>query len=189
MDKYYSFVYKGILAESSLEKLGRFKNKRFTEEDKQTLAETLSYDFLESDLLADAERMSMVYIAIHSFENMVRNLVKDALTEEYQENWWDEVPNKIKQKVGTRMKEDSQFRWHGTRGSTEITYCDFGDLSSIIATNWPLFESVLVNLEWAKQILDTLEKSRNIVMHGGVLQNEDIERIGMNIRDWIRQTG
>lgn len=30
---------------------------------------------------------------------------------------------------------------------------------------------------------------RNIVMHGGVLAKEDIERVGMNIRDWIRQTG
>jgi hypothetical protein len=26
-------------------------------------------------------------------------------------------------------------------------------------------------------------------MHGGVLAKEDIERIGINIRDWIRQTG
>jgi hypothetical protein len=74
-------------------------------------------------------------------------------------------------------------------GLGEIMYCDFGDLSSIIAKNWLLFESVLVNLEWTKQILDILEKSRNIVMHGGILQNEDIERIGINIRDWIRQTG
>jgi hypothetical protein len=120
MDKYYSFIYKGILAESSLEKLGQFKNKRFTEEEKQLLAEILSYDFLEADLLADAEKMSMVYIAIHSFENMVRNIVKDALAEKYEENWWDEVLNRIKQKVGERMKEDSQFRWHGTRGNNVL---------------------------------------------------------------------
>jgi len=40
-----------------------------------------------------------------------------------------------------------------------------------------------------KAILSTLEKSRNGVMHGGGLAKEDIERIGMNIRDWIRQAG
>jgi hypothetical protein len=34
-----------------------------------------------------------------------------------------------------------------------------------------------------------LEKSRNTTMHGGVLAQEDVERIGMNIRDWTRQTG
>jgi hypothetical protein len=65
----------------------------------------------------------------------------------------------------------------------------FGDLSSIIVTNWAEFEPVIANMEWAKAALNTLEKSRNIIMHGGVLAKEDIERIGMNIRDWVRQTG
>lgn len=44
-------------------------------------------------------------------------------------------------------------------------------------------------MEWAKATLNTLEKSTNIVMHGGSLSKEDVERIGMNIRDWIRQAG
>ena len=87
------------------------------------------------------------------------------------------------------MEEDAKFRWHGARGASEINYCDFSDLSSIIVTNWSVFEDILNNLEWTKAVLNTLEKSRNIVMHGGMLAKEDIERIGMNIRDWIRQTG
>jgi hypothetical protein len=87
------------------------------------------------------------------------------------------------------MEEDAKFKWHGTRGASEIVYCDFGDLSSIIVTNWPQFETILADMEWAKSLLNTLEKSRNIVMHGGLLSKEDIERIGMNIRDWIRQAG
>ena len=70
-----------------------------------------------------------------------------------------------------------------------MNYCDFSDLSSIIVTNWAAFEHILSNLEWAKGVLSTLEKSRNITMHGGVLAKEDVERIGMNIRDWTRQTG
>jgi hypothetical protein len=52
-----------------------------------------------------------------------------------------------------------------------------------------VFEDVVGNMEWAKQLLTTLEKSRNVVMHGGVLAAEDVERIGMNIRDWVRQVG
>lgn len=74
-------------------------------------------------------------------------------------------------------------------GGAEIEYCDFGDLSSIIVTNWTVFEDVLADMEWAKATLSVLERSRNIVMHGGVLARQDIERIGINIRDWIRQAG
>jgi hypothetical protein len=87
------------------------------------------------------------------------------------------------------MESDAKFRWHGSRGATEMNYCDFGDLSSIIVTNWEAFEDILSNIEWAKSILSTLEKSRNIIMHSGILAKEDVERIGMNIRDWTRQTG
>ena len=43
-----------------------------------------------------------------------------------------------------------------------------------------MFEDLLGNMEWAKAVLNTLEKSRNIVMHGGIVAKEDIERIGMN---------
>ena len=43
--------------------------------------------------------------------------------------------------------------------------------------------------EWVKSLLGVLERSRNIVMHGGVLAIQDIERIGGNIRDWVRQAG
>lgn len=189
MDKLYSFVYRGQLTEASLDKNGRMRKKHFGEIDAEALRKTLSYDFLDSDRLSEAQYMSVVYCAIHAFENMVRNLVQKALAERYKEEWWSKVPDKIQKRVAIRMEEDQKFRWHGTRGRTEVNYCDFGDLSSIIVTNWEIFEDVLVNIEWVKSTLGALEKSRNIVMHGGMLAGEDVERIGVNIRDWIRQSG
>ena len=87
------------------------------------------------------------------------------------------------------MEEEAKLRWHGARGGSEIEYCDFGDLSSIIVTHWQIFEPMLVELEWCKSLLAILERSRNVVMHGGELGLQDIERIGGNIRDWVRQAG
>jgi hypothetical protein len=133
--------------------------------------------------------MSVVYAAIHAFENTVRLMVVKAMAENHGAAWWDRVPERIRKTSKTRMEEDAKFRWHGARGTSEINYCDFGDLSSIIVTNWTVFQDLLGNMEWAKAILTSLEKSRNIVMHGGSVAKEDVERIGMNIRDWIRQAG
>lgn len=189
MDHLYSFVYRGILADASLDKAGRRRRKHFGTQDGDKIRSAMSFDLMDPDLLADAHRMSLVYTAIHSFENTVRQLVMKAMAEQSGEAWWDKVPERIRKMVKSRMEEDAKFRWHGTRGTTEINYCDFGDLSSIIVTNWPVFEDVISDLEWAKAVLNTLEKSRNIVMHGGMLAKEDVERVGMNIRDWIRQTG
>jgi hypothetical protein len=189
MDDIYNFIYRGQLAEASLDKVGRLRNRHLLVEETREISKSLCIDLLDQDLLFDSQKMALVYTAIHSFENMIRHLVMKAMAEKHGEKWWDEVPERIKKKVTTRAEEDAKFKWHGSRGTAEIYYCDFGDLSSIIVTNWSVFEDVLVNLEWAKQLLGTLEKSRNIVMHGGLLGQEDIERIGMNIRDWIRQAG
>ncbi len=189
MDNLYSFVYRGLLTEESLDKAGRQRRKHFGPSDASQLHKTLSFDLLDHDCLATAQFMSTVYTAIHAFENMVRALVANAMAEHHGEAWWSKVPERIQKTVKTRMEEDAKFRWHGSRGSSEMNYCDFGDLSAIITTNWEVFETLISNLEWAKGVLSTLEKSRNIVMHGGVLAKEDIERIGMNVRDWIRQTG
>jgi hypothetical protein len=189
MDDLYSFVYRGILTEESLDKAGRVRKKHFGSLDAAQLQKTLSFDFLDQDRLTDAQFMSTAYVALHSFENMVRAFVQKAMAEHHGETWWEKVPERIKRTVQTRIDEDAKFRWHGIRGAVQMNYCDFGDLSSIIVTNWDVFEPILANMEWSKAILTTLEKSRNIIMHGGVLAKEDVERIGINIRDWIRQTG
>lgn len=189
MTELYNFIFRGVLTEESLDKVGRRKISNFGKEEEYSIMKALSFDMLDNDNLNTAKKMSIVYIALHSFENSIRDLVKTAMAEKYEENWWEKVPERIKKKVKTRLEDDLKFRWHGSRGADEIMYCDFGDLSSIIVTNWELFEDVLTNMEWSKAVLSTLERSRNIIMHGGIVAREDIERIGMNIRDWIRQTG
>lgn len=185
----YSFVYRGVLTEEALDREGRRRRSHFGAEEALAAQKSLSYEFLDPDLLAEAQRMSVVYAAIHAFENAVRQLVVKAMLEAHSEAWWDKVPERIRKTSKTRGEEDSKFRWHSARGSAEINYCDFSDLSSIIVTNWAVFDDLLGNMEWAKATLNTLEKSRNIVMHGGALAKQDIERIGMNIRNWIRQAG
>jgi hypothetical protein len=189
MDALYTFVYRGLLTEESLDKAGRQRRRQFGAEQATKLRQSLSFEMLDPDLLATANRMAIAYTAVHAFENTVRELVKKAMAEAHGIAWWSKVPEKVQKRAKTRMEEDAKFKWHGTRGASEILYCDFGDLSSIIITNWAHFESILRDLEWTKALLDTLERSRNIVMHGGSLSKEDLERIGMNIRDWIRQSG
>lgn len=185
----YSFVFRGLLTEAALDRTDRRRRMHFGTDEVQALEASLSFDFLDGDFLTEARRMAIVYTAIHSFENSVRATVTKAMAEAHGDVWWEKVSERIRKTAKTRMEEDAKFRWHGARGTSEINYCDFKDLSSIIVTNWEIFEDLLGNMEWAKAVLSALEKSRNIVMHGGSLAKEDIERIGMNVRDWIRQAG
>lgn len=189
MDILYDFVYRGILTEESLDKAGRKNKFDFTSTDAEEIRKALSFELMDDERISKAQRMALIYTGIHAFENTVRHFVATGMAEEFEEEWWSKVPAKIQSRVKSRMEEEAKFRWHGARGGAEIEYCDFGDLSSIIVTNWSVFEDILTDMEWAKATLSVLERSRNIVMHGGVLARQDIERIGINIRDWIRQAG
>jgi predicted double-glycine peptidase len=188
LDKIYSFVYKGHLSYEALDKIEGINNKK--DNDTAQISERLSIKNLDDELVLNAKRMSIVYIVIASFENGIRQFVTKFMLEKYGATWWEQkVAEKIRTKVEGRIKEEQKNKWHTSRGLTGIYYTDFGDLGNIIGNNWDCFENYLPSIEWAKQHFDTLEKSRNVIMHSGELAMEDIERIGVSVRDWIKQVG
>jgi len=134
--------------------------------------------------------MATVYTAIAAFENMVRKFISKILIEHKGENWWEEcVSEKIRKFADSRKREEEKIKWHTQRGDSMINYIEFGDLVSIMQQNFELFEVHIISIDWARQIIQTLERSRNVIMHSGQLSKKDIERIGTNIRDWISQVG
>jgi len=186
----YSFIFKGLLSEEALDRTGRISRPHSSAIIDAATAERLSIKLLDDELVIRARKMATVYTAIAAFENSVRAFIIKKLLEEIGENWWDTaVSEKIRTKAESRREEENKIRWHAQRGDSLINYTEFGDLASIINQNWSLFEDHLQSLDWVRQIINTLERSRNVIMHSGELDNADIERIGSSIRDWIRQVG
>lgn len=188
----YSFVFKGLLTEEALDKAGRKPKGDFSEAWELETSKRLGIPLLDGEFVIKSRKMAVVYTAISAFENSVREFVAKKLLEEKGENWWKLcVKKEIQDKAESRKKSEKDVRWLTPRGDSMIYYTEFGDLISIMAKpeNWKYFEIHIGNIEWAKQIIGTLEKSRNIIMHSGDLAPTDIERVGMYIRDWIRQVG
>jgi hypothetical protein len=189
VDRLYSFVYRGELAQEALDKAGRVTHlhSEFVE---AQMASELSVAYLDTVFVERAKEMAAVYTAIAAFENSVRKLVQTILIEAHKETWWEScVSDKIRNKAESRREEEKKIKWHTQRGQDLINYTELGDLASVIRQNWELFEPHLRSAEWAKSIFDVIERSRNVIMHSGSLEREDIQRMGINIRDWIKQVG
>lgn len=185
----YQFVFRGLLAEEALDRAGR-KTRNAAGFADEEIAKALSISLLDDDAVSAAKRMSVVYTAIAAFEISVRQLITGALSEHFGESWWTTAASeKIRERAESRMAEEEKIRWHTQRGDDPITYTSLPDLINIIRNNWPIFEPYIQRLEWAANVFDVIERSRNVIMHSGVLEPEDIERIGINIRDWIKQVG
>ena len=189
-DTLYAFVMKGELTKIALVNAGVVSKHSSSELLAQEYVNSLSLDLLDDEHVNTAKQMSTVYTAIAAFENTVREFVIKILIENRGENWWEEsVSDKIRSKAESRKHEEEKIRWHTPRGDSMINYVEFGDLASIMSQNIELFEDHIVSIEWARQIFNTLERSRNVIMHSGELGKRDIERIGIHIRDWINQVG
>jgi HEPN superfamily Swt1-like protein len=189
-DQLYSFVFRGVLAEEALDKAGRTAFGRIEGFAPEELSGELALSYIDEDFLVPARRMSLVYTAISAFENSVRSLVKKILLEAVGAEWWTKsVSDGIRKKAESRRDEEQKVKWHSRRGDDLIAFTDFGQLASVIVNNWAHFEDLLQRQQWVQHIFDTMERSRNVIMHSGQLPDEDVERVGICIRDWMKQTG
>lgn len=185
----YSFVFRGNLAQQSLDLAGR--NVGPTGTDGEELSSSLSVNLLDPVALARARRMAHVFVTIAAFENMIRDLIEETLLEAKGADWWESCVNdNTKNKAKERREQEGARRFHTQRGGRLLDYIDFGDLSPIIVRNWPDFEEFInTDTDWVKAIFKNIESTRNVVMHGGTIELADVHRVGMAIRDWVKQVG
>lgn len=183
----YDFVYRAMLTEEALDAVGLLRRLP-SDLEASEIAAALSFELFDEDVLTQARLMSTVYAAIAAFEISVRRFVKRVLMDTHGEDWWEKgVSEKIRKFAEGRSKEEEKIKWHGTRGDDFLSYTELAHLSQIIQQNWEHFEAYVPRIDWATALFSTLERSRNVIMHSGVLAMQDVERIGMHIRDWNKQ--
>jgi hypothetical protein len=136
----YDFVMRGLLTEEALDKAGRKPRNLDGIEDVE-IAEMLSLELLDEERLSEARRMAIVYSAIATFENSVRELLKKLLLEEIGEDWWMQgVSEKVRKSTEAKMQDEERVRWHKRRGDDPLNYTTMPDLMSIIRNTWPRLE-------------------------------------------------
>lgn len=187
--KVAGFLMRGLMVSESLDQLqiGKAVMGELTFDD---VASRVAIRLLDQDMVNEAVKMSAVYIAIAAFENTVREMISSHLLEHKGADWWNScVSGEIRKRAENKMKEEQQIRWHQTRGLNPIYFTELKDLIAIIQQNWLSFEALLHDMDWVRHLIRTIERSRNVIMHSGQLGLDDIERVGMNVRDWMRQVG
>jgi Swt1-like HEPN len=188
-ERLYTFVFKALLTEEALDRAGR-RNRVALDLADEEISETLSISSLPPDLVLEARQMAIVYTAIAAHENAVRELISGLLLESRGENWWIAcVSEKIRERAEKRREDEQKVKWHTQRSTDPIGYTTMADLVNIIRNNWQVFEPHIKSIDWVANVFDSIERSRNVIMHSGVLEKGDIERLGVFIRDWVKQVG
>lgn len=95
----------------------------------------------------------------------------------------------IRRIVERNKSAEGRHRYHSRRTARPIYYTDIDNLASIMMSEkgWPVFKSIFPSDKWVPSLIEKIEVSRNVVAHMNPLRKKDIDRVRMNLEDWLEQ--
>jgi len=148
--------------------------------------EIIDTEVFEMDIRKQAKQMVGVYYLLFCLENTIRKTVGNTLKDKYGINWWTiKVPNTVQKKV-TKRQEDEKDTPFSERSNESIYYSDLLDLIEIIETNWVDFSDTFRSMGSIKYTLKALNVLRRSIAHNSLLEEDEIQRFKLHIKDWVR---
>lgn len=180
------FGMKNLMLEGELAKLERSgielgHTKTIMEKD-----ELVDTDLFELEILRKAKKMADFYVLYFSLENSVRKLITDVLSEKHGVDWWEKrVPNGIRDNVKRLQKEERETAM-SIRSDDNLSYTNFGELIDIFCHNWKDFAEILRSQKSVRDTLSQFNNIRNVIAHSCELNDDEILRFKLLIKDWLR---
>jgi hypothetical protein len=184
------WLFKVLSAEDILDRMEQEGLEVRSGADPRALQRVLPLEDFSPEIRRAAMSALEAYLAFYCLENSIRELISERMQENHGTDWWAQfVSTPIADKVAKRQAAEGQNRWHIARGAGEICYTDFGDLKSILQSNWSDFSDLLPDQNWMLSRLTELEASRNIIAHMNQLDQRENDRLRIYLLDWVKQVG
>lgn len=179
------FGMKNLMVEGELAKLERSGIELgHTETIKKD--ELVDTDLFELEILRKAKKMADFYVLYFSLENSVRKLITDVLREKHGVDWWEKkVPDGVKTNVKKLQKEERDTPM-SIRSDDNLAYTNFGELIDIFCHNWDDFAEFLRSKKAVQDTLSQFSSIRNVIAHSCELNDDEILRFKLLIKDWLR---
>lgn len=184
-EQLFLFAMKNLLLEGELVKLEKsgIELGHMQTIQKDELVDT---DLFEHEILRKAKKMADFYILYFSLENSVRKLITDVLTEKHGVEWWEKkVPPRVKENV-KKLQEKEKDTAMSIRSEDKLAYTNFGELIDIFNANWNDFTEILRSRKSVQDTLSQFKNIRNVIAHSCELNDDEILRLKLLIKDWLR---
>ena len=182
------FMFRGLLTKHAIrdtQAAGQLREPVGTEQEREDIDLLAA---VSDSVRAGSLYMQRCYRLLYGLENVVREFVREVLEEIDKEQWFEKRASlSMKKKVEDRKAIEAKNQWHAGRNPQPIYYLDFGDLALLIQSHWNDFKDLIPTQSWAVSRLQDAERSRNVIAHTNLLSNEEVTRLEMHVRDWVRQ--
>ncbi len=143
---------------------------------------------VEASIRQNAERMAEFYKIFYILENDIRNLVEETLNDTLGEGWWDAaVPQAVRDSVKRNVERESDEGLIA-RSDRQIDYTNFGELGEIIKANWNSFAGIFANttITGVQRVIKKLNLARGPIAHCNLLDEDEVVRLKLTVRDWYK---
>lgn len=148
--------------------------------------EIVDKELFELEIRKRAKKMADFYVLYYCLENTVRELITETLQEKYGSSWWDDkMPLGVKESVKKNQEEEKKTVM-AIRSEDPLAYTNFGELIDILNVNWGDFSDMIRSQQAMQSTLSQFNKIRNIIAHSCDLEDDDILRFKLLIKDWLR---
>lgn len=185
-----NFVLSSQLAEHDLELVEKKLDLDLGLNKSQKKAEQIESDYypqIENQFRSEARKMAPHYEMFYSLEKSVRSLIAETLESDKGQNWWksNRIPREIRENVNKAQERELE-QGITPRSTEDIDFCTFGELRTIIDSNWDLFSGIFSNQKALGKVMTSLNALRNPIAHCSLLADDEILRLQITVKDWFR---
>jgi len=148
------------------------------------------YPQFEQDIRHAAAKMAQHYELFYCLEQSIRNLISETMDDAAGAGWWDsgKIPSAIVNEVKGRIQKELDSGVT-RRSEASIDYTTFGELSTIITSNWDLFGTIFTSRRAVEKVMNSLNVLRGPIAHCCLLSDDEVDRLSLTVKDWFRIIG
>lgn len=130
------------------------------------------------DYLTMLNRATPTWVLLGNAERQLRNLVRDCMTQEYGDKWFDELQTRRPIMAGLLEKQLREKRQFGDAASNFVLdYAYFGELSDVVIGDWNIYRGTLgEDRTYWEEEFKAVVRVRNPLAHHREVPPEDLRR-------------
>ena len=133
-----------------------------------------------------AHHASEAYMLFFVFEAYLRELVVDVLSGDGSANWWDKVPQDVKDEITKLEEAEETKRWMALGSRDKSALMTYPQLLRVIDVGWKSGFEEIVRDKTLVNEARAISHLRNTICHMTDISEEEMERVRQTMRDWFR---
>jgi hypothetical protein len=151
-----------------------------------SISDTLDLATALPQKVRQSTHAAIVYKLFFVFENFLRDLVVEVLSESSKDKWWEKVPKDVQNEVADMEEKEETKEWTALGSRDKLSLTTYPQLLKIIDDCWKEgFETVIRDKSLIQEA-KLIGHLRNAICHMTDVPDEEIERVKQVLRDWFR---